>query len=130
IGAKIRDSDPWIVDLRIDESGGEAVAYARVLHISDAIHGDPHDRVIALGRLLLRCFPRTTHVDVKLILPGGHDYQIGEYQFGSTNLRREYDHSELTVAWNQERMRVTNAVLGVTDTERLSAALPLIESAS
>lgn len=130
IATKIRDANPWIVDLRINESGSEAVAYARVLHVSDAIHGDPHDRVIALGRLLLRCFPRTTHVDVKLVLPGGHGYQIGEYQFGSTNLRREYDHSELTVAWNQDRMRVTNAVLGVTDTERLSAALPLIEAAS
>ncbi|WP_153008945.1 hypothetical protein [Microbacterium testaceum] len=130
IEAKIRNADPWILDLRIDESSGEAVAYARLLHVSDAIHGDPHDRVIALGRLLLRCFPRTTHVDVKLVLPGGHDYQIGDYQLGSTELRREYDHSDLTVAWNQERMRVTNAVLGATDTERLSAALPLIESAS
>ncbi|WP_344225293.1 hypothetical protein [Kocuria atrinae] len=130
IETKIRNADPWILDLRINESSGEAVAYARVLHISDATHGDPHDRVIALGRLLLRCFPRTTHVDVKLVLPGGYDYQIGEHQFGSTNLRREYDHSELTVAWNQERMRVTNTVLGATDTERLSAALPLIEAAS
>lgn len=130
IEAKIRNADPWILDLRIDESSGEAVAYARVLHVSDATHGDPHDRVIKLGRLLLRCFPRTTHVDVKLLLPGGHDYQIGDYQFGSTELRREYDHSELSVAWNQERMRVTNAVLGATDTERLSAALPLIEAAS
>lgn len=129
IEAKIRNADPWILDLRIDESSGEAVAYARVLHVSDATHGDPHDRVIKLGRLLLRCFPRTTHVDVKLLLPGGHDYQIGDYQFGSTGLRREYDHSELSVAWNQERMRVTNAVLGATDTERLSAALPLIEAA-
>lgn len=130
IEARIRSADPWILDLRIDESSGEAVAYARVLHVSDATHGDPHDRVVALGRLLLRCFPRTTHVDVKLQLPGGHDYQIGDYQFGSTKLRREYDHSELTVAWNQERMRVTNAVLGATDTERLSAVLPLIEAAA
>lgn len=130
IEAKIRSADPWIIDLRIDESSGEAVAFARVLHVSDAIHGDPHDRVIALGRLLLRCFPRTTHVDVKLMLPGGHDYQIGEHQLGSTHLRREYDHSELKVAWNQERMQVTNTVLGATDTERLSAALPLIEAAS
>lgn len=130
IEAKIRDSDPWILELRVDESSGEAVAYARALHISDATHGDPHDRVIKLGRLLLRCFPRTTHVDVKLLLPGGHDYQIADYQLGSTELRREYDHSELSVAWNQERMRVTNVVLGATDTERLSAALPLIEAAS
>ncbi|MHA6668588.1 hypothetical protein ACX3O0_06935 [Homoserinimonas sp. A447] len=130
IEAKIKSADPWIIDLRIDESGNEAVAYARVLHVADAIHGDPHDRVIALGRLLLRCFPRTTHVDVKLVLPGGHDYQIGQHQLGSTNLRREYDHSELKVAWNQERIRVTNTVLGATDTERLAAALPLIEAAS
>lgn len=130
IEVKIRSADPWILDLQIDESSGEAVAYARVLHVSDATHGDPHDRVIALARLLLRCFPRTTHVDVKLVLPGGHDYQIGDYQIGSTELRREYDHSELTVAWNQERMRVTNAVLGATGTERLAAALPLIEAAS
>lgn len=130
IMAKIRSTDPWIIDLRIDESGDEAVAFARVLHISDAVHGDPHDRVIALGRLLLRCFPRTTHVDVKLVLPGGHDYQIGDHQLGATKLRREYDHSELKATWNQERMQVTNAVLGATDTERLAAALPLIEAAS
>lgn len=124
--AKIRDHDPWIIELRIIDSVDGPVAYARSLHVSDAVHGDPHDRVIALGRLLMRCFPRTTHVDVKLILPGGHDYQIGEHQLGSTNLRREYDHSELEVAWNQERMRVTNAVLGATDTERLAVALPLL----
>lgn len=130
IEVKIKDANPWIIDLRIDDSADETVAYARVLHVSDAVHGDPHDRVIALARLLLRCFPRTTHVDVKLVLPGGHDYQIGEYQLGSTNLRREYDHSELEVAWNQERMRVTNAVLGATDTERLAVALPLIDAAA
>lgn len=130
IKAKIRDADPWILDLRIDESSNEAAAHARVLHVSDAIHGDPHDRVNALARLLLRCFPRTTHADVKLVPPGGHDYQIGDDQLGSTKLRREYDHSELEVAWNQERMQVTNAVLGAIDTERLSAALPLIEAAS
>lgn len=128
--AKFRSTDPWIIDLRIDESGDEAVTFARVLHISDEIHGDPHDRVIALGRLLLRCFPRTKHVDVKLVLPGGHDYQIGEHQLGATKLRRKYDHSELEVSWNQERMQVTKAVLGATDTERLAAALPLIEAAS
>jgi len=128
--AKIRSSDPWIIDLRIDESGDEAVAVARVLHVSDAVQGDPHDRVIALGRLLLRCFPKTTHVDVKLVLPGGHDYQIGEHQLGATNLRREYNHSELKVTWNQERTQVTKAVIGATDTERLAAALPLLEAAS
>lgn len=126
--AKIRDADPWISDLQINDSDDGPVAYARILHVSDAVHGDPHDRVIALGRLLLRSFPRTTHVDVKLVLPGGHDYQIGEHQLGSTNLRREYDHSELEVAWNRERMRVTNAVLGATDTERLAAALPLLDA--
>ena len=126
--AKIRDHDPWIIELRVVDSADGPVAYARSLHLSDAVHGDPHDRVIALGRLLLRCFPRTTRVDVKLVLPGGHDYQIGEHQLGSTNLRREYDHSELEVAWNRERMRVTNAVLGATDTERLAAALPLLNT--
>ncbi|WP_262776973.1 hypothetical protein [Brevibacterium permense] len=130
IEVKIRNADPWIIDLRIDESSGEAVAYARVLHVSDTTHGDPHDRVIQLGRLLLRCFPRTTHVDVKLQLPGGHDYQVGDHQVGSTELRREYDHSELSTAWNQERIRVTNVVLGATDTERLSATLPLFEAAA
>lgn len=130
IEAKIQAADPWIIDLWIDESGSESFAYARVLHVSDAIHGDPHDRVIALGRLLLRCFPRTAHVDVKLVLPGGHNYQIGEHEFGSTNLRREYDHSEIEVAWNQERMQVTNAVLGATDTERLAAVLPLLDAAT
>lgn len=130
IEAKLRSSDPWILDLRIDEANGEAVAYARVLHVSDTTHGDPHDRVIALGRLLLRCFPRTAHVDVKLVLPGGYDYQIGDHQLGYTKLRREYDHSELKVTWNQERMQVTNTVLGATDTERLSAALPLMEAVS
>jgi hypothetical protein len=130
IEAKIRSADPWIVDLRIDESLDQAVAYARILHVSDAIHGDAHDRVVALGRLLLRCFPRTSHVDVKIVLPGGYDYQINGHQLGSTNLRRKYDHSELEVAWNQERMRVANAVLGATDTERLAAAFPLLEPAS
>ncbi|MGP5669904.1 hypothetical protein [Glutamicibacter arilaitensis] len=128
IAAKIRTADPWITDLWIDDSGSEDIACARVLHISDAIHGDPHDRVIALGRLLLRCFPRTAHVDVKLVLPGGHDCQIGEHQFGSTNLRREFDHSEIEVSWNQERLQITNAVLGATDTDRLAAALPLLDT--
>lgn len=126
--SKIRKADPWIIELRIDDSADGPVAYARSLHVSDAVHGDPHGRVIALGRLLLRCFPRTTHVDVKLVLPGNHDYRIGEHQLGSTNLRREHDHSELTVAWNRERMRVTNAILGATDTERLAAALPLLDA--
>lgn len=130
IEAKIRKADPWILELRIDESSDEAVAYARILHISDSTHGDPHDRVIALGRLLLRCFPRTSHVDIKLVLPGGHNYQFGKHEIGSTNLRREYDHSELKVSWNQARMHVTNTVLGATDTERLSVALPLLETLS
>lgn len=128
--AKIKEHNPWITALRIDDSVDGPVAYARELHTSDAVHGDRHERVIALGRLLLRCFPRTTQVDVKLVLPGGHDYKIGDHQLGSTNLRREYAHSELEVAWNQERIRVTNFVLGATDTERLASAMPLLDTAA
>lgn len=127
---KIRSDEPWITELHLDESRNETVAFARLLHISDLLQGDPHDRVIAFARLLLRCFPQTTRVDVKLVLPGGLDYTVGGHQVGATNLRREFDHPELKVMWNQERLQVTNAILGATDTERLAVALPLIKATS
>lgn len=124
--ARIRDSNPWITDLHINGS----TAQARLLHISDVAHGDPHDRVVELARLLLRCFLTTTHADVKLVLPGGHDYKIGEQQLGEIDLHRQLDYPELVVAWNRERIRVTNTVLGATDTDRLAAAIPLLKRAS
>lgn len=126
---RIQNDDPWITELDIRCVDGGSVAYCRLLHVSDDVHGDPHSRVTALGQLLLRCLPRTESVDVKVVLPGGHDYSIGDYEPGVTKLKREYDHPELQVAWNQERMRVTNTILGETDTVRLAAAIPLLDEA-
>ena len=131
---RLRADDPWITALDIRPAdpgpgGGpeEAVGYCRLLHVSDEVQGDPRERAVAVGRRLLRCVPSIESVDVQALLPGGQELQIGDYTHGVSGLRRQYDHTSLSVSWNQARMRAAITLLGATDTERLSAALPLLD---
>ena len=131
---RLRADDPWIValDIRVaaqdpDGGPGETVGYCRLLHVSDETQGDPRERAVAVGRRLLRCIPGIESVDVQALLPGGQEMQIGDDTHGVSGLRRQYDHTSLSISWNQARMRAALTLLGATDTERLADALPLLE---
>lgn len=134
---RLRGSNPWITELDIrekeldqdDETEVELVGYCRMLHVSDTQHGDARQRAVNFGRQLLRCLPNIESVDVQSLLPGGHELRIGDYTHGVSGLRRQYDHSTLTVSWNQARLRSAVTLLGAPDTERLAAARPLLDVA-
>lgn len=134
---RLRQSNPWVTELDIreneqereDETDVEFVGYCRLLHVSDAQHGDARQRAVSFGGQLLRCLPNIESVDVQSLLPGGHELRIGDYTHGTSGLRRQYDHSTLTVSWNQARLRSAVTLLGAPDTERLAAARPLLDVA-
>ncbi|MBK5222034.1 MAG: hypothetical protein JJE52_03985 [Acidimicrobiia bacterium] len=133
---RLRDENPWVtyVDVRLKESetpeaSDELIGYCRLLHLSDELQGDPRQQALSVGRLLLRCLPNIESVDVQALMPGGHELRIGDYTHGVSGLRRQYDHSSLSVAWNQARLRAAVTLLGDTDTARLAAALPLLDTA-
>lgn len=135
---RLRESNPWITELdtrekeqeQDDETDIEFVGYCRLLHVSDTQHGDARQRAVSFGRQLLRCLPNIESVDVQSLLPGGHELRIGDYTHGASGLRRQYDHSTLTVSWNQARLRSAVTLLGAPDTERLAAARPLLDVAA
>jgi hypothetical protein len=127
---RLREQDPWITDLDVRTQDGALIGYGRLLHVSDDLQGDPQERALALSRLLLRCLPRVERVDVQTLLAGRQELRIGDLTHGVTELRREYDRPALDVAWVQARIRAAHTLLGQSDTERLAAALPLLEEAS
>lgn len=127
---RLRKECPWLTELEIRVEDDVVIGYGRLLHISDELQGDPRERAVTLGRLLLRCFPGIDSVNVQALLPGGHELRIGDYTHGTSALRRQYDHPTLGIAWNQARLRAALTLLGETDTIRLSEALPLLEEAA
>lgn len=132
---RLRASNPWITELDVrekdveGEGNAELVGHCRLLHVSDEQHGDARERAVSFGRHLLRCLPQIESVDVRSLLPGGHEMRIGDYTHGVSGLRRQYDHATLTVSWNQARLRSAVTLLGEVDTERLSVASPLLDVA-
>ena len=128
--ARLQANDPWITEIEVKDANEGFVAFARTLHISDALQGDPEKRVIELGRLLLRCLPAIESVDVQALTPGGYEIRINDYVHGISRLQRRYDRSTLGVAWNQARIRTTLTLIGETDANRLAKSLPLFDQAA
>lgn len=127
--AQIQADNPWITELEIRTDGGSPVGYARFLHVSDAMQGSPQESELALARTLLRCLPRIESVDVQAVLPGGRELAMGGHTSGS-HLKREFDRTAPAVEWSRERTRSAAALIGTTDTARLSQALPLLDEAA
>jgi hypothetical protein len=128
--ARLRTDNPWITELDIRTDGTSTLAYARILHVSDAVQSDAQGYCDALGPRLIRCLPQIDSVDIKAFAPGGHEMRIGDYSHGVSQLKREHDYPESRLDWNVARSREAYALLGDTDTNRLSAALPLIREAA
>ena len=117
---KFRSEDPWILELRLVDDDGERVGYARFLHVSDVDQGDPRDRSIKIGQLLLRTLPNITKVDVHAVLPGGHKLEIDGFDHTASGLLRKYDHHPVIARTNQERMCLAHLHFGTCETERLT----------
>jgi hypothetical protein len=126
---RLRDHDPWITELDVRSPDGDTVGYGRLLHASDELQGNPRDRAVSLGRILLRCLPRLGRVDVQALLAGGYELSIGDYTHGVSGLLRRYDATALDTSWNQARIRAAHTLLAQSDTERLAAALPMLGEA-
>ncbi len=128
--ARIRADNPWIIVLEIRTGGSSPIGYARFLHVSDTLQGSPDEQALGLARTLLRCLPRIESVDVQAVLPGGREIAMGGYTGGSSQLKREFDRTDPAVEWSRERTRSAAALIGTTDTARLSQALPLLDEAA
>ncbi len=124
---RIRTDNPWITQLETRTENAETIAFARVLHVSDDVQGDPDENCVALARVLIRCFPEIDSVDIRAQTPGGHGMHIGDVTRGISKLKRKYDYSESRREWNQARIREAHALLGDTDTNRLDKARLLLK---
>ena len=123
---RLRFFDPWIRELRIDTVDGDLVGVARFLFVSEVDQGDPRERSVELGRLLLRAFPDIARVDVKPLVSGGRILESDGHEYYSSRLVRKYDHPPSAVVWNRERVQLAQTLFGATETERLAAAGPLL----
>ena len=127
---RLRVGNPWITELDIRTKDDETIAFARILHVSEAVQGDAREGCVALGQILLRCLPHIQSVDIQALAPGGHELRVGDFTHGISHLESKYDYSETRQGWNQARMREAHILLGDTDTNRLSVALPLLQTAA
>ena len=127
---QMRASDPWTVALQLDETPQATIAEGRFLHVSDAEQDDPDDAARAIARRLLSLVPGIDGVDVHAVLPGGGPLRIGGHERGVSQLVREAVLSEHATAWNRARVQVIRTLLGVSDSHRLRALLPLLEEAN
>ncbi|GEP26455.1 hypothetical protein E3O11_12865 [Cryobacterium levicorallinum] len=119
------EETPWILESRIDRVSGAEVGFARILQHSDPDQDD-HSQTVATGRRMLRLFPEIDAVDVKVLLPGGHELLIDDHNFASTGLTRRNDVTEREVLWNRERILRSKILVAQSDTSRLQTALGLI----
>ena len=128
--ARIRANNPWITELEIRPGDTSPIGYARFLHVSDALQGSPDEQALGLARTLLQSLPRIESVDVQAVLPDGRELAMGEYTAGISQLKREFDRTAPAVEWSRERTRSAAALMGTTDTARLSQAFPLLDEAA
>ncbi len=124
----IRAQEPWLLNVEVDQTAEGPVAVARLLHVSDDAQGNTRDRCVALARTLLRLLPSIVKPDVEGLWPGGRRIEVGGHAFALSGLLREYDHNETEVAWNQARSTIAQALLGVPDSVRLTAAEPVLRN--
>ena len=127
---RLRGNDPWIRELQVNAADGEMVGVARFLYISESEQGDARERAVGIGRLLLRCLPEITKVDVRAVLPGGYSLKVGGFEHGVSELSRHYDHHPDAIAWNQDRIRLARTLFGVGETERLAEATAMLTDAT
>ena len=127
---QLRRDNPWITELDIRTKDDGPIAFGRILHVSDAVQGDARERCVALGQTLLRCLPHIESVDIQALAPGGHELRFGNFTHGISHLKGQFDYAESLKDWNQARMREVYMLLGDTDTNRLAAALPLLQAAA
>lgn len=116
---------PWILESDIQRGSGAAVGYARILQHTEA-GLDDRSQAVAIGRRMLRLFPDISAVDVKVLLPGGHELVIDDHNFASSGLTRRNDVTEREVSWNRERIARSKALVAQSDTSRLHTAIDLI----
>ncbi len=116
---KFRSEDPWITELKLLDDENERVGYARFLHVSDVDQGDPRDRSIKIGQLLLRTLPNITKVNVQAVLPGGHKLEIDGHDHTASGLLRKYDNHPLITRTNRERISLAHLHFGTNETKRM-----------
>lgn len=100
---RILDSDRFVAEAEVRAEQGEAVAMARLLHISDTLQPDPSRRVRDLAGLMLRLLPKCERADVVATLVGGHAMELNGYRPWESGLLRRYAISNAEVAWNRTR---------------------------
>ena len=127
---RFRNSDPWIQKLEVATVDGKLVGVARFLCVSESEQGDASEKAVEIGRQLLRTLPDIDEVDVKAILSGGRTLEIDDIDFGSSGLLRKHDHHARAIAWNQQRARLAQTLLGASETERLAESDKLFAQAA
>ena len=124
--ARIHDSDPWLRELYVDSVEDKMTGVARFIYLSEAEQGDPRERAVEIGKLLLRCLPDLDRTDVKAVLPGDRSLVVGGIEHGVSKLTRSNDHTPDAVGWNQFRIRLTRTLFGASETERLHEFAPML----
>ena len=127
---RIREENPWILELELDETTEVTTAVGRFLHISDTEQDDPDEAAHAISRHLWSLVPGIDGVDVRAVLPGGGPLRVGGHECGISQPLREALLSEHAIAWNRARVQVIRTLLGVSDSHRLRTLLPLLEEAN
>lgn len=127
---QIREANPWIHALELDETPEATIAVGRFLDIGDTEQDDLDEAAHAIAQGLWSLVPGIDEVDVRAVLPGGGPIRIGGFEHGVSQHVRESVWSEHATAWNRARVQVVRTLLGVNDSHRLRTLLPLLEEAN
>ncbi|WP_143086756.1 hypothetical protein [Lentzea flaviverrucosa] len=128
---RLRSEELWLTEASIVEDDGVPTAFARLLHISDAVQPQVVTKTRNFARTLLRCLPECDRADVRTLWPGGLPMRVGDFDLAAFTPGRSNDHPPAAVAWNRMRSQVAASAMGVMDpTVRVHVARELVRDAT
>ncbi|MEO9322243.1 hypothetical protein ABFT23_02050 [Nocardioides sp. C4-1] len=124
----IMDAEPTLLEARRVSRDGEEVAFARLVHLSEALDPDSAKTPVRIARLLLRSLPGTVVADVETRLARDTAFEVNGHNAHHSGLLERYALTSLDVDWNVTRSLVALDTLGtMTPTERAAAAVEALD---
>ncbi|MDP9441242.1 MAG: hypothetical protein M3P34_03470 [Actinomycetota bacterium] len=125
---RIRESDPFILDLEVVVERGEKVLRGRRLHVSDRLNPEPERAIKDLAVLGLSCLPEVARADLLTVWAGDLPMRIGDYEYGQSGLLRRYVHGTTAIAWNRARSNAALSMIAAeSETCRLDTGRDILE---
>lgn len=124
---RLREADPYLLDIELVSDGSELVLSGARLHVSDRLNPDVERSIKRLAMLGLGCLTGVDRAALSTVWPGRIPMAVGGHRFGFSGLLRKYVHGASEIDWNQTRSRAAITLVATdSETRRLAAAVDLL----